>query len=111
VAAREGKWEVGEKSVVMGATPFYSGATEVGDGPVEAATRRHKVGEGPGMTARLRAAGNCPATMHTGRLSTSKIGEANKWGPGNSAGRRQFKFDSNSNSNGFEQVQTISNFD
>jgi hypothetical protein len=37
-------------------------------------------------------------------------GEADGWGHGNSVGRRRFKFDSNYNSNGFKQIQTVPNF-
>jgi hypothetical protein len=96
--------------VVMGAVPFYSGAAEVGDEPMEEATQWHEVVEGRGG----RAAGNGPAATHEGgrrvgvmsALKTGEVGEAGRWGPGNSAGCGQFKFDSNFQ---FKRIQTSIN--
>jgi hypothetical protein len=63
-------------------------------------------GEGPSPPGRQWAASNVPAAAHVGgrRAVSAKTGEADGWGPGNSAGRRQFKFDLNSNSNRFKQI-------
>jgi hypothetical protein len=73
---------------------------------VEADTWQHEVGGGPGPTGRWWAAGNGTTATHASAMSALKKGEDDRWGPGNSAGWRRFKFVSNFQ---FKRIQTSSN--